>query len=158
MPTPSQQSSRVPVFLLLVGSAGLLASGLGVLPLTLGWGFMGLMAMGALLRGIDALFPLVSARAGAHAFDSEERLANDRARESMKWAEDRQERLLKDMADAVAKVEASALQPGEAMEMRKAFVSFAADLQLVKQELVEMKESENRRKFGTTLRGEPEST
>lgn len=148
MPTPSQQSSRVPVFLLLVGASGLLASGAGVLPGAPAWVWLAVLALGAAL-------PLARTWAGAQAFDSEERLANDRAREGMKWATERQERLLKDMGDAVAEVQKNALQPGEALEMRKTVVSFAADLQLVKQELVEMREAEKMRRFGTTFGGQP---
>lgn len=148
MPTPSQQSSRVPVFLLLVGAAGLLASGAGVIPGAMGWGFLGLLALGALL-------PLLQDRAGARAFDSEERLANDRARESMKWAADRQDQRVTELRDAVSKVEEHALKPGEAPEIRKAIVAFAADLQLVKAEIVEMREAEKMRRFGTTFGGQP---
>lgn len=148
MPTPSQQSSRVPVFLLLVGAAGLLASGAGVLPGAPAWVWLAVLALGAAL-------PLARTWAGARAFDSEERLANDRARDGMKWAADRQERLLKDMGDAVAEMEKNALQPGEAVEMRKAIVAFAADLQLVKAEIVEMREAEKMRRFGTTFGGQP---
>lgn len=148
MPTPSQQSSRVPVFLLLVGASGLLASGAGVLPGAPAWVWLAVLALGAAL-------PLARTWAGARAFDSEERLANDRARESMKWAADRQERLLKDMGDAVARIEEHALKPGEAPEIRKAIVAFAADLQLVKAEIVEMREAEKMRRFGTTFGGQP---
>lgn len=151
MPTPSQQSSRVPVFLLLVGAAGLLASGAGVLPGVPSWVWLVVLALGALL-------PVVRSAAQVAAFDSEERLANDRARENMKWSVERQDRRLTELADTVEKVAAHALQPGEAPEIRKAMMDFAADLQVVKQELVNLKEAENMRRFNSTLRGEPEGT
>lgn len=151
MPTPSQQSSRVPVFLLLVGAAGLLASGAGVLPGTPPWVWLAVLGLGAVL-------PLLRDRAQAGSFDSEERLANDRAREHMKWSVERQDRRLTELADTVAKVEEHALKPGEAPTMRETFMDFGADLQVVKQELVNLKEAENMRRFGSTLRGEPEGT
>lgn len=151
MPTPSQQSSRVPVFLLLVGAAGLLAPAVGAVPSGSPWVWFAVLSLGACL-------PLLAVRAGAQAFDSEERLANDRARENMKWSVERQDRRLTELADTVEKVAAHALQPGEAPEIRKAMMDFAADLQVVKQELVNLKEAENMRRFNSTLRGEPEGT
>lgn len=148
MPTPSQQSSRVPVFLLLVGAAGLLASGAGVLPGAPAWVWLAVLALGAAL-------PLARTWAGARAFDSEERLANDRAREGMKWSMERQDRRLQEMGDTVAKMEEHALKPGEAPVIRQTLVNFAADLQQVKAEIVEMREAEKMRRFGTTFGGQP---
>lgn len=148
MPTPSQQSSRVPVFLLLVGAAGLLASGAGVLPGVPAWVWLAVLALGALL-------PVVRSAAQVAAFDSEERLANDRAREHMKWSVERQDRRLTELADTVAKIEEHALKPGEAPVIRQALVNFAADLQQVKAEIVEMREAEKMRRFGTTFGGQP---
>lgn len=154
MPTPILKTNAVPVFLLLVGAAGLVGSGVGTLPGVPGWAWVAVLALGALL-------PLAATRAEVRAFDQEERDRNERARKNMRiaarYARKATRKLVKRQA-AVEETVAKSLSPEEAVEARTTLVHFARDLQLVKEELVRLKASENARKFGPVMRGESGDT
>ena len=154
MPTRTPQDARLSTALLLLGCAGIVASGLGLFSSVPAWAWLAVLVLGWLQ-------PLARQRSGARRFDRVERKKNERARRNLRIARRRfareTRRLEQRQTELEAQVEAG-LKPEEVASVREAIVNFGGDLQLVKTHVAKLLQERNAEKFGMTFGAQPEDS
>lgn len=155
MPTRTRQD-RLSAALLLLGMAGLLASGVGAFPGLPGWVWLAVL-------GCGVARPLLARQAGARRFNRAELRRNEKARRNLRVARRRMVLEGEGLARRVDERLSATLTPAQAEQMVGQHNDMARDLTEVKQQLVKLlRDNEvlmrerNARGLGRTFGGAPE--
>ena len=148
MPTRTPQT-RIPSALLLLGMVGLGVSGAGYPTAVPAWAWLVVLALGVVM-------PLLGKQARTRRFDAAELRRNAKARRNLRIARrgfSRVARRLERRQDATEAQVAAGLSAEEVATLRKSFVDFAGDLQLVKEHVAKLIQARNTERFGQTFGG-----